>query len=82
MNIKNFIRKNKVKKQDWFKNFLEYADYNEEYTINNVYMLYNKDYKYCLVSLFNENDEVIEDGILTSKKADELFIYLTKKGVE
>lgn len=79
MNIKSFIKKNKVKEQDWFKHYLEYADYNEEYTINNVYMLYDEDYKYCLVCLFNNNDEVIEEGILTSKKADELFIYLTKK---
>lgn len=82
MNIKSFIKKNRVKEQDWFKNFLEYADYSEEYTINNVYILYDNEYKYCLVCLFNDNDEVIEESILTSKMADKLFIYLTKKGVE
>lgn len=81
MNIKNFIKKNRVKKQDWFKNFLEFADYNEEYTIDDVYFLYDEDYKYCLVSLI-VNDEVIEDGVLTSKMADRLFIYLTRKGVK
>lgn len=82
MNIKSFIKKNKVKKQAWFKNFLEYADYSEEYTINGVYMLYDSEYKYCLVCLYNNDDEVIEDAIITSKMADRLFIYLTRKGVE
>ena len=82
MNIKSFIKKNKVKKQEWFNSYLDYANYNEEYTINNVYMLYDKDYKYCLVCLFGTNKEVVEEGIITSKMADRLFIYLTKKEVK
>lgn len=82
MNIKNFIKKHRVKERGWFKNYLEYADYSEEYTINNVYMLYDDEYKYCLVCLLNNNDEIVEEAILTSKKADELFIYLTKKDMK